>query len=652
MLLLSVFLAVSSSAYDVEVDGLYYNLNETEKTAEVTYKEWEKASYSGSIEIPSSIVIKEVEYKISGIGDKAFFECSGLTSITIPNSVTTIGNYAFYKCSSLISITIPNSVTSIGDHTFAGCSGLTSITIPNSVTSIGEWAFYDCSGLTSITIPNSITSIGEWAFYGCYGLTSITIPNSVTSIGSWAFISCSGLTSITIPNSVTSIGSWAFQDCKGLTSISIPNSVTSIGEGVLYGCNGIKNTIIVNDMFVYLPPTYSGHYTIPDNITKILGGAFESCSGLTSITIPNSVTSIGKYAFKSCYGLTSITIPNSVTSIGYGAFSVCSGLTSITIPNSVTSIGDYAFDNCFGLTSITIPNSVTSIGDGAFDYCKIEKLYYDCSVYTQIFSGYLKELTIGDNLTIVHDYFKEAPLTKIVLGKKVSQIRAEAFKSSKLEEFTITGEELPYIYPNVFGSQDLSKATLYVPESKVEYYQTTEPWSNFGKVLTLSGETPAEPKKCATPSISYSDGKLLFSCETEGAKCNYTVNCPDAASGETSTENNSVTLNAYYDITCYAKAEGFVNSDVATAKLYWLTSSGSLETNINTAETRGVMASSANGFVTLSGLNSDEQVSFYTADGRGLGTVKAIDGTAHFAAQSGTVVIAKIGKESIKISIK
>ena len=267
-------------------------------------------------------------------------------------------------------------------------------------------------------------------------------------------------------------------------------------------------------------------------------------------------------------------------------------------------------------------------------------------------SEYLKELIIGDNTIIVQNYFNFAPLSKIVLGKNVTHIKPGAFVYSQLEEFTITGEEPPYLYPNVFGSQDLSKATLYVPESKVEYYQTTEPWSNFGKVLTLSGETPAEPKKCATPSISYSDGKLLFSCETEGAKCNYTVSCPDAASGETSTENNSVTLNAYYDITCYAKAEGFVNSDVVTAKLYWLTSSGSLETNINTAETRGVMASSANGFVTISGLNTDEQVSFYTADGRELGTVKAIDGTAHFAAQSGTVVIAKIGKESLKISIK
>ena len=495
-LLLSVFFAVSASAYDVEVDGLYYNLKETEKTAEVTYKVWMKASYSGSIEIPSFIFINEVEYKIASIGDYAFSGCTGLASITIPNSVT-----------------------SIGAGTFSGCRCLTSITIPNSVTSIGAGAFSGCTGLASITIPNSVTSIEYNAFYGCSGLTSITIPNSVTSIG-------------------------------------------------------------------------------------------------------------------------------------YNAFAGCSGLTSITIPNSVTSIEYDAFYGCFGLTSITIPNSVTSIGRDAFYDCKIKKLYYDCLIAPNINSNYLKELIIGDNTIIVQNYFEYASLTRIVLGKNVTHIKPDAFRNSQLEEFTITGEEPPYLYPNVFGSQDLSKATLYVPESKVEYYQTTEPWSNFGKILTLSGDTPAEPKKCTTPSITYSDGKLLFSCETEGAKCNYTVSCPDAASGETSTENSSVTLNAYYDITCYAKAEGFANSDIVTAKLYWLTSSGSLDSSINAAKTRGVVIQSVAGFITISGLDSTEQVDFFASDGKSLGSAKAIGGTATFAAQSGSVVVAKIGKESVKIAVK
>ena len=353
--------------------------------------------------------------------------------------------------------------------------------------------------------------------------------------------------------------------------------------------------------------------------------------------------------------MTSITIPNSVTSIGKEAFYGCSGLTSVTIPNSVTSIGEYAFYGCSGLTSVTIPNSVTSIGCDVFSGCKINKLYYDCSIRVGLYSEYLKELTIGDNIIVVEDYFKKAHLTKNVLGKNVTHIKPKAFEQSNLEEFTITGEEPPFLYPYVFGSQDLSKATLYVPESKTGYYQTTEPWSKFGKVLTLSGEIPEkpeEPQKCATPSISYSDGQLQFTCETEGAQCYYTLNNSDVKTGETIAENNNVNLSACYDITCYAKAEGFINSDLATAKLYWLTSSGSLDSSINAAKTRGIVVQSDAGFITISGLDSTERVDFFATDGKALGSAKAMGGTATFAAQSGSVVVAKIGKESVKIAVK
>ena len=229
--------------------------------------------------------------------------------------VTSIGDYAFTNCYGLTSITIPKSVTSIGKSAFADCPVLTSVTIPNSVTSIGDDAFENCSSLTSITIPNSVTSIGESAFCGCIYLTSITIPNSVTSIGNDAFMGCSDLTSVTIPNSVKSIGSHTFYHCSSLTSITIPNSVTSIG-------------------------TY----------------AFERCSGLTSITIPNSVTSIGTYAFNGCSGLTSITIPNSVTSIRYHAFDGCSGLTSITFERTTPPEIEYAvFDGVNKSIPIYVP---------------------------------------------------------------------------------------------------------------------------------------------------------------------------------------------------------------------------------------------------------------------------------------------------------
>ena len=177
---------------------------------------------------------------VTTIGDYAFLSTS-LTSITIPDSVTSIGSCAFEECDSLTIITIPASVASIGNSAFEGCTGLTSITIPEGVTSISGYAFYECESLESIIIPNSVTSIGEHAFGYCYNLTSINIPDSVISIGEWAFDSCESLTSVTIPDSVTTIGNLAFAYCYSLTSVTIGNSVTEIGNSAFLYCSSLTS---------------------------------------------------------------------------------------------------------------------------------------------------------------------------------------------------------------------------------------------------------------------------------------------------------------------------------------------------------------------------------------------------------------------------
>ena len=241
LLLLLIILPLAAGADTVEIDGIYYNLEPTAKTAEVTSN---PNQYTGDVVIPETVTYDGMEYNVSTIGDDAFLNCNGLTFVVIPNSVTSINRCAFTGCSSLTFVIIPNSVTSIGYKAFGGCSSLTSVTIPSSVTSIGNWAFAGCSSLTSVTIPNSVTSIGSFVFAECSSLTSVTIPDSVTSIDMGAFNGCSGLTSVIIGNSVTSIGWFAFRYCSSLTSVTIPNSVTSIDRNAFQGCSGLTSVII------------------------------------------------------------------------------------------------------------------------------------------------------------------------------------------------------------------------------------------------------------------------------------------------------------------------------------------------------------------------------------------------------------------------
>ena len=280
-----------------------------------------------------------------------------------------IGDYAFKNCSDLTSLTLPSSVTRIGDYAFYNCSGLTSLTLPSSVTRIGDYAFYNCSGLTSLTLPSSVTSIGEFAFRYCSGLTSLTIPSGVTSIGMSAFEYCSSLTSLTLPSSVNEIGIYAFHGCSGLTSLTLPSSVTSSIRDYIF--DGLKecNYFIDSDLETYLAHTHDWKYIPVDEIKYYHNG-----QELTKLEIPSGVDKIGSYSFYKGVNLTSLTIPSSVTSIDRSAFEGCSGLTSLTLPSSVTAIGGSAFEGCSGLTSIYVSwESPLSIAASTFKDANTEK---------------------------------------------------------------------------------------------------------------------------------------------------------------------------------------------------------------------------------------------------------------------------------------
>ena len=357
-IIIVIFLMASSISHaDTEtIDGYTWTYRISDDIAEI-YGVYDQSSNSyapsispmpvGFVTIPSMLGGK----RVAAIGHEAFCNCSGLTGIAIPNSVTSIGAEAFIRCSGLLNVTIPNSVTNIGISAFLGCSGLTSFTIPNSVSNINAQTFCDCSGLMNLTIPESIKSIGDSAFAGCSGLTEVTIPNSVTGIADGVFCECIGLMSLTIPESVTSIGSHIFQGCYNLRTViflgSCPANVSddiyknlwssstfvsryssgwddSLATGTWKG-----RPIVLMDVKDDIPPSdctvngdgtlafkYAGRDVDEIFVPARLGGrivsvismdAFSSCSGLKSITIPATVTLIDDESFALCSSLTSVT---------------------------------------------------------------------------------------------------------------------------------------------------------------------------------------------------------------------------------------------------------------------------------------------------------------------------------------------------------
>ncbi len=623
-------------AHDLAVENadgvtIYYNWinNKTELGVcckGSSYDEY-KNEYSGSVVIPEYVGYEGVIYNVTSIIEGAFYGCSELTSIIIPNNVLSIGNYAFHLCTKLPSVIIPNNVISIGDYAFQGCISLTSIAIPNSVTSIGEYAFSGCTNLSSVfigtgienigsdpfsscnnlneihisdikswvsinfnthnnplkqahhlylneeeikdlIIPEGVTSIGSYAFDGCYGLTSVTIPNGVTTIGNNAFNSCSYMVSITIPNSVTTIEKQAFMNCNSLATITIPDGVTTIGVSAFYQCSQLTSVSLPNTLLGIQDATFYGcssltSITIPNGVKVIGKNAFQSCSSLSSVTIPNSVGDIFEYAFRYCSSLISIIIPEGSLSISSGLFSGCTSLSSVTIPNSTTTIGKNAFENCTSLTSVTIPNGVERIYESAFFGC----------------TG-LTSLSIGNNVIDIRRaaFYGCSSLSSVIIPNNVQTIAENSFSGcTGLTTLTI-GKSINAIGSEAFngciGLKDVNCYAQNVPLTSSDSFNNSNIENAVlhvpGKVIDLYKESIPWNKFKEILKINLPEHTLFYIVDGEVYK-KYNIEEGDNITPEAAPTKEGYTFSGWSEIPETMPAHDVTVTGSYTVNTYKLT---------------------------------------------------------------------------------
>ena len=538
--------------------------------------------------------------------------------------------------------TIRNTSSSSGYEVHASSySGL--ISIPSEITYGGK-TFH-------------VTSIEKYAFYECINLKKVILPENIQSIGMSSF-TYSSIEEIDLPESISEIGEGAFSSCVQIRKIVIPSNIEKLNEYTFYGCEKLKEV------------------TFPKSLKQICNNCF-GYTAIERIELPEGLEYLGSYNMIHQYGgpfacannLQVIILPSTLQHIHQWTFAGCESLKTIILKSNNISISDYDLETAFSGTDIDyliVPNNtlenysnwpIKNVIESSYDITdRIGKeVIWNNQVFTIVYENekmytYLSNMIYKDATEIlIPSYFTINGETYYTIGisKRINDYSSIlSVKTDITEPFDVSDD--------VFNSLTYIIGTLYIPIGSINIYQNHETWKKFSNIkeeyINFDKEIEIPVKqKCETPTISFVDGKLTFSCATEGVEYASEVTCSDV----NKYYSNEINLAACYDITVTAMKTGYDNSDVATAKLYWLTSSGSLEgAGINNVSMRGIAIQSAGGFITISGLDNNEKVSFYGIDGKSLGSATAINGTTSFAAQSGSIVVAKIGKENIKIAVK
>lgn len=501
-------LAMTARAEVVEVDGFRYNLLSA-VSAEVAAG---SSLTTGEVSIPASFIYNGSTYQVEAIGSKAFLNCSGLTKVVLPEGVLRIGGYAFSGCKALAAVVFPESLTSIQAYAFSGCTSLKTASVPNRVEQIGAYAFMGCSGLAEVSLGSGLKELVSGAFNDCTSLQRVNLVD----LAAYCSVKVAG-------NSVVGASSNPF---KYATTLSI---------------NGVETKELV----------------IPDGVAEISDCAFFGCNAIESLVVPHSVERIGKCSFFECQGLSSIELGEGIQTIDENAFDGCTALGELSLPDKTATIGNYAFNRCNSLTEVVFGRNLKTIGNLAFSNCS--------SISAIELPG--KVETIGTQC-----FYACSQLATVTLPASITSIGDFAFRDNpSLTDVYCYAMTLPTASVNVFMGSSVAQATLHVPESVLSQYQSTTPWSYFGKLEAAVIETP----RCATPTITYRHGKLSFFCETEGAQCVSTVSFLNSDEKHIGTE---LQLMGKFRVSVYAQKEGYLDSEEAV-KEFDLSAVGDVDGN-------------------------------------------------------------------------
>lgn len=532
--------SVTASAYDFEVDGIYYNiLSASDLTAEVTSGD---NKYTGEIIIPETVSHNDTTYLVTGIGFRAFYECSNLLSIKLPETLTYIGTGAFQDCSSLSEITIPDNVTNIKSvafdgcnlpvenniiyagnwavgvtnkelpkyviregtkglsHTFYQCINLLRVTFPQSLKYLCENSFAHCSALKEITLPDSIKSIDQDNFYCCRNLESITMSNSVTNIGSSAFYECSSLKDITWSENIVSLGPLAFYGCKRLGSIVLPENLDSIGTRAFEKAGGYisslpKKTRVIDGQAFWEGPKFSYDFELPDSIETIGSRAF-GYNDFDTITFPKTIkTEAGFYLSRIKTAI--IKSPNIIKERLSERCNL-SKIQDCRLLCDTTDLPDCYFTNCSTLVSVTLPDGLKRIGESFFENCTA-----------------LSDVKIPTTVTNIDHYAfcGCTTLVSITIPDSVTSIGNSTFKGcTGLTSIHLLSETPPSVGSDNFTENQYIDITLYVPIGSLEVYRNADTWKNFWNIRVKNSYAVTyivDGEEFAVDSVAYGSEIVL-----------------------------------------------------------------------------------------------------------------------------------------------